>query len=356
MFRETYKDAISGYEKFWERKNSDRPVLNFAYEKKGGIPLKKPESLEQKWLDEEFIIENYKKFLTNVGYVAEGVPNLFTNLGPGSLAACIGGSYGLADNTIWFDEVKFITDWENPPEIAINENSKMWQNVLRLQKRYAKEPDINFSVADIGGIMDIIAALRSTEDLLFDLYDYPDEVIAFSQKVKKLWYEAFNQQVESVKNHSGIYNTWMNIPSLKPWYPLQCDFCYMLSPEHFEKFVLGDLAEMANYLERSIYHLDGVGELPHVNMLLDINKLGGIQWTAGDGQAPLWDEKWYPLYKKIQDKNKNIVLIGGVNENNIEGAERLVKTLDPTGLYISADFTSREKAEDMAEKITRWCE
>ena len=152
------------------------------------------------------------------------------------------------------------------------------------------------------------------------------------------------------------YNNWMNIPSSKPWYPLQCDFCYMISPKQFSEFVLDDLIDQVNYMPRSIYHLDGVGELPHIDMLLDIEGLTGIQWTSGAGNAELWDEKWFDLYRKIQDKKKNIVLLSGINEHDEAGAERLIKSLDPTGVYISFGCSSEDKAKDMLEKISRWSE
>ena len=51
---------------------------------------------------------------------------------------------------------------------------------------------------------------------------------------------------------------------------------------------------------------------------------------------------------------KNLVLLGAINENNLEAAEPLIKTLDPTGFYISVNCSCKEKAEDVLEKITLW--
>ena len=148
----------------------------------------------------------------------------------------------------------------------------------------------------------------------------------------------------------------MDIPSEKPWYPIQCDFCYMISPDQFEEFVLPHILKQVEYMPRSIYHLDGQGEIPHLDMLLDIPDLTGIQWVAGAGQAPLTDEKWFDIYRKIQDKKKNLVLQGGINDRNLAAAERLIKSIDPVGVYISVHCSSPEKAEDLLEKVTRWSE
>ncbi|MBR2460197.1 MAG: hypothetical protein IKB34_03085 [Clostridia bacterium] len=356
MFKTKYRAVLDEYEKFWERKNEVRPILNLTYRKEGTTPYRAPANLVERWLDEEFIFTAHKHNLEVNGYLAEGIPFLFTNLGPGCLAACIGGSYKLAPRTVWFDRDPIVNDWENPPEIALNEQSEMWQHLMRLQNKYSTDPDVCFSITDLGGIMDVVASLRSTEPLLYDLYDYPDEVRAFTKKVTELWFKAFDSQVEQVRKAGLPFNSWMNIPSEKPWYPLQCDFCAMISPKQFEQFVLPELVQQVNYMDRSIYHLDGPGEIPHIDMLLDIPGLTGIQWTSGDGERPLWDEKWFGLYKKIQDKKKNLVLLGGINERDMAGAERLIKSIDPTGVYISIWASGREKAEDIVEKVTRWSE
>ena len=356
MFTEKYKSMFAEYEKFWERIPLKRPILNMSYQKDGAVPYREPESLEERWLDAEYKYRKFKHNSTNAAYIAEGIPMLFTNYGPGCLSACLGGSFQLSKDSVWFDSVQYVKDWENPPAVCFDEQSPMWQYIVREQQLCAADPDVHFSITDLGGAMDIVASLRGTQNLLYDLYDYPDEVKAFSKEVTTLWKKSFDKELEIVRGTGQPYNHWMNIPSEKPWYPLQCDFCYMISPEQFREFILDDLIELVNYMPRSIYHLDGPGELPHLDMLLDIPNLTGIQWTSGAGNEPLWDEKWFGLYKKIQDKKKNLVLLGGIDENDLKGAERLIKSIDPTGTYISIGCSCKEKAEDLLEKITKWSE
>ena len=356
MFTEKYKAALAEYEKFWERKNTKRPILNVSYQRPGTVPYRAPETLKEKWLGAEYKYNAFKHNSSIMEYAAEGVPMSFTNYGPGCLTACIGGGFSLQPNTIWFDTEQLITDWETPPEIAFDEQSELWQHLVQEQMLYAADPDVHFSITDIGGIMDVVAALRGTQDLLYDLYDYPDEVKEFAQKVKVEWNRAFAKQLEIVRNAGQPYNNWMNIPSSKPWYPIQCDFCYMISPNQFSEFVLPDIVDQVNSMERSIYHLDGVGELPHLDMILDIPNLTGIQWVSGAGDEPERDEKWFEIYRKIQDKKKNLVLMYSINEHDMEGTERLIKSIDPAGVYLSFGCSCKEKAEEMIEKITRWSE
>ncbi|MCK9478665.1 MAG: hypothetical protein M0R40_04080 [Firmicutes bacterium] len=353
MYNYVYKSALENLEKFWNRENVDRCVLAVT------APLtekqyRKPKSLEEKWLDAEFIYQKFKFNVENTYFCADAAPMFFTNLGPGVLSACVGGDFVLAENTIWFDKNPIVTDWNNLPDIRFYEESKMWKHIIRLQNRFLHDKNTNVSVTDLGGTLDIIASLRGTEELLFDLYDNPKHVKALVKKVNKIWFDAFNRQIELVGSTGLPYNNWMNIPSSKPWFPLQCDFSAMISPAQFEEFVLPGLIEQTNYMERSIYHLDGCGAIPHLDMILDIPKLTGIQWTAGAGQPPLWAECWLDMYKKIQSKKKNLVLLDGLSEHDKTGAEKLIKTLDPTGLYISAGCCNKAAAERLTECVFSW--
>ena len=229
----------------------------------------------------------------------------------------------------------------------------MWQHIVRMQKKFLTDKRVNTTITDIGGILDVVAALRGTEKLLYDLYDYPDEVKEFTKKITKLWFEAFDKEVEIIRQSGQLYNNWMNIPSKKPWYPIQCDFCAMISPASFEEFVLPHLVEQSEHMDRCIYHLDGQGELPHLDMILDVPGITGIQWIAGEGQSHLLDEQWYPLYRKIQDKKKNLVILASPPEN-MESVERLVKTLDSTGVYLSMWQRSKDDARRLLENIEKW--
>ena len=352
----TREQILNEYEGFWEREKRARPILNISFPKEDAKPFPAPVSLEQKWLDADYLYRAFRHKLANTEYLAEGIPMHFTNLGPGCLSACIGGDFSLTERSVWFDQNPIVTDWEHPPKLALNEQSEIWQTVLRIQNTLAQDEDMLFSITDLGGILDIVASLRGTQELLYDLYDYSDEVIAFSQEVKKLWFLAFDKQVELVRKAGRPYNNWFNIPSSKPWYPLQCDFCYMISPDQFRQFVLGDLVDQVNHMERSIYHLDGCGELPHLDMLLDIPNLTGIQWVSSPGEEPLWDKRWFGLYQKIQDKKKNVVLSKGLDPADLASAERLIKSVDPTGFYISVSCSDRRQAETLYESILRWCQ
>ncbi|MBR5871514.1 MAG: hypothetical protein IKZ09_10820 [Clostridia bacterium] len=355
MYNQKFAEVLDRYEAFWEHRSIGRPILNISTCSDYSW-YKEPADIRQQWLDEELIVNNARGSALHSTYFAEGAPSLFSNLGPGMLAACIGGSFTLASDTVWFDQDPIVKDWDNMPEIAFNENSELWQHLMRIQKRALQDGNFPVSLTDLGGIMDVVASLRGTEDLLYDLYDYPEEVRELTIRVREIWLKAYDMQVALCGSTGLPYTSWMNIPSKLPWFPIQSDFCALISPKQFEQFILEDVIIQSEHMPRSIYHLDGPGEICHLDMLLNIPRLTGIQWVAGAGKEPLTDPCWFDMYKKIQDKKKNIVLLGAITGNNMADIERLVKTIDPTGVYISGSVNSVDDGNRLVENITRWCE
>jgi 5-methyltetrahydrofolate--homocysteine methyltransferase len=94
-------------------------------------------------------------------------------------------------------------------------------------------------------------------------------------------------------------------------------------------------------LDHGFYHLDGKGEIPHLDLLLSIPRLRGIQWIPGDGQPP--PQEWLPLLKRIRDGKKLCQVFVSP-----EGARTIVREVGGKGflLVIQAgpDFTDPERA------------
>jgi hypothetical protein len=83
---------------------------------------------------------------------------------------------------------------------------------------------------------------------------------------------------------------------------LQSDFAYMISPDAFRRFVLPDLEACCEAMEHGFYHLDGQGQLVHLDMLLGMERLRGVQWIPGDGQPPA--SEWPDVLQRILDAGK----------------------------------------------------
>jgi hypothetical protein len=108
---------------------------------------------------------------------------------------------------------------------------------------------------------------------------------------------------------------------------LQSDFSYMISPEMFDRYVLPDLEACCAAMDYAFYHMDGKGQIPHLDRLLSLERLRGIQWQPGDG-APMADE-WPDLLRRIRDAGKLCQVYV-----TREGARRLLREFDGRGFLL----------------------
>ena len=110
----------------------------------------------------------------------------------------------------------------------------------------------------------------------------------------------------------------------------------------YEEFFLEEIINEINYLDYSIYHLDGPDALKHLDLLLDIPNLNAIQWGHGAGLENEHISKWMPVYKKIQAKKKAIIVYPRVGE-----IDYVLDNLSPEGLLIAPRCSSKKEAQEL---------
>ena len=115
----------------------------------------------------------------------------------------------------------------------------------------------------------------------------------------------------------------------------------------FERFVMPDLAACCDHLEYGFYHLDGKGQIPHLDMLLSLQRLRGIQWIPGGGAPPA--DQWLDLLKRIRDAGKLCEVFV-----TPAGARAIVRELGGRGfaLHISEQM-SQQQAGDFLETLSK---
>ncbi len=297
----------------WWANDLDRPLINVALE---GAPSRRVSarhpykyftSFYEKEVAAEEVVDSWEAHLSESRWLGDGYPMVLPNFGPGVLAAFLGCRMENGEDTVWFHppetlelaELHFRLDRQNPVFQKIRE-------LMRIATR-RWNGQVQVAMTDIGGNLDVVSSFRPSQQLLLDLYDCPDEVKRLGWEVHRTWWEAFDELVGTAQPNPG-FSTWCPVFSEVPMYILQCDFCYMIGPEMFEEFVKPELVASAKRLKNSIYHLDGPGQLPHLDSLLKIPELGCIQWIPGAGQPDM--TQWPDVYRKIHAAGKKIQVYG----------------------------------------------
>lgn len=247
--------------------------------------------------------------------------------GPGVMAAFLGCTPQNTPSTVWF----------HPPEKDIpieqlhfeyDENNPYLRRVLNFYEAAMEKwhGQIVLGMADLGGILDVLSSFRGTQNLLLDLYDAPEEVTRCVQELQQLWFVYFDKINEIMAAEAQGYSHWFRVYSENPSYILQSDFSYMIGRNMFDEFVAPELSSSADRLYQAVYHMDGIGEIPHLESLLAIDGIKGIQWIPGAGEP--MTRNWDELVSKILDSGKKLI---AWNQNDDGSPLAVVK--DPGQLH-----------------------
>jgi 5-methyltetrahydrofolate--homocysteine methyltransferase len=278
-------------------------------------------------------------------------PKWHPNYGPGSIAAHLGCTLEADDHTTWFKPGRFQGQAIADIRLAYDADERWWRRCQEITSAVARRAKgtVNVSHADIGGNLDILASVRDSQQLLLDCMDDADEVARLAGDITRLWlvyYEDLRQRCLSGGADGGI-SPWATIWSPTSCYMLQSDFAYMISPRQFKRFVAPDIAACCDRLDHSMYHLDGKGQLPHLDQLLAIPRLGGIQWIPGEGLPHSGEAVWLPVLKRIRDAGKLVQLYLPP-----EGAMRIVRELGGKG-FVFHLFVDGAEADAAIASIQR---
>ncbi|MBZ0303271.1 MAG: hypothetical protein K8J31_26245 [Anaerolineae bacterium] len=288
---------------WWDGK-SDRPIVTIVTHDPGTFPESGDDFLTRFPLEKpaEEIIDYFEQVLQRTHFYGDACPKWWVNFGAGVIAAFLGSDVEYSTGTTWFKPVPVESLADLHPEY--DPDNIWWRRAQDITQasidRWAGKLVVAYT--DLGGNMDILASLRGTQNLLFDCIEAPDEVIRLISEITVLWQRYFDELEAMMPPQQHGRAAWAPPWSPTRGYMLQSDFSYMISPDMFERFVLPDLVTCCETLDYPFYHMDGKGQLPHLDMLLSIDKLRGVQWQPGDGQ-PLADH-WLDVLRKIRESGK----------------------------------------------------
>lgn len=306
---------------------------------------------EKFYLDFDIVYEKALRSVENRIFLGEAFPSFMPYFGTAGHAAYFGGRPTYRPDTIWFEEHNLTEPEEE--NLRFSEDNPLFLKHLDLTKRLSGASRGKFFIAmnDNCGAIDALAELRGSQNLLMDLISETEFVTAARDKILEVWKYTNDKFFDAIyeNNDCGSAHSWMNTWTPGRHMQLQCDFSVMISPAHYEKFVLPELEAMTEWLDHANYHLDGQEQIRHLDMILSVKKIDNIQWTAVAGQPPT--SAFIDVLQKIQRAGKGLILTPHVSET-----EFLMKNLSHKGLLLlpygvgSYDEAQRllERAKELA--------
>ena len=321
----------------------------------GNLPvqLPPPRDANERWLCTERRLKSAEAAAANTYYGLDAIQYEFVNLGPGVQAALLGAPYRLEMTSIWFDTDPPLKSWSNPPAFITAMNHPLHKVIDEHTRKLCAASNNRWavSVTDIGGTLDVLFSLRG-EELLTDFIEYPEEVIAMQEHLDREFMSYYNKIAEIIKPAGYGHATWMPIVSDTPYYPIQCDISALISPAMFEKFALPSLDRISTAVGCGIYHLDGPGEIPHLDMLLSLKNVHAIQWTplphpAGVGAVypadfNFADELSLDVYRRAKAAGKKVAIFH-VDPGQVE---TIYDAVGSDGVFILVNCRTRKDADE----------
>jgi hypothetical protein len=249
------------------------------------------------------------------------------------------------ERTTWSDHI--LKDWETRPTYRCDLEVEWWRISEALLRAAAERTDGYYVGApDLNGPTEMLSRLRSPGKLALDLYDQPHHLKPALAEINAAWY-GYWQAVTEITSPLGGNFHWMGVWSDRPSTDLQSDFSCMISPEMFDEYFLPFIDEQTTMVERTLYHLDGPGAVRHLDSLLGLPYLDGIQWVPGAGAKPTVE--WLPLLQRIQDAGK--LVYAYCDQHNVR---TILSELRPEGVMLVTSCDNVAEAEQLLENVSVW--
>jgi 5-methyltetrahydrofolate--homocysteine methyltransferase len=292
------------------------------------------------------IVDNWDYYLSGLEFLGDAFPRIWPDFGAGVLASFMGALPEAGNGTVWFhpDKDREIKDLHFELDLKNVWLGRVKKIIKTAMERWGGL--VQVGMTDLGGNLDVLSTFRPGEKLLMDLVDFPDEVKRLAWEEHKAWWKAFEDINSVLKPRNPGYTAWSPIFSETPYYMLQCDFCYMIGPAMFDEFVKPELEASCKKLDHAFYHLDGVGQLPHLDSLLSIKELKGVQWVPGAGKEQ--GEAWPEVYHKIIKAGKRAQFVGSWRK-----FDKLVEKVGGAENFVIFGYATQEERPEVENFLKR---
>ncbi|MBS6195062.1 MAG: trimethylamine corrinoid protein 2 [Clostridiales bacterium] len=336
---------------FWNRENHDRPLLFITAPKDDmePAPVSNHGTLKERWMDTEFVLEMANWRMQNTAYFGEAFPALNPDLGPDFFAACYGTELNFGENTSWSIPWMSDGDVEVCKGFQVNQENEYYKKMLEITKAAVEDGKGKYlvGITDLHPGGDGLVSMRGPQNLCYDTLDYPEFIKEGVMHLLPGFQKIYDELYELTTKYQEGSTCWMGLWYPGKWYPVSCDFSCMVSKDMYEELLAEEIEKETEWLDASMYHLDGPDALKHLDRILQMPHLNGVQWVYGAGNPTA--SHWIPEIKKIQAAGK-CVQINVVPEE----LETMLKELPPEGLMYMIEAESERQARELMELVQKW--
>jgi len=304
-FKPDWAEARGRLAAWWAGERTDRVAAMVYAPRAGAVPVPARDDVPGKYTDAETVFHNLDARLAGTFFGGEAFPGHWVYLGPIPLGGFLGAELHFAADTTW--QSPLYDSWEVDP-VPFDHENRWYRLLCELTQASVERAGGRWLVSGqgVGCVSDVIASLWGSEETLIAMAERPADVERIARQLTDLSLDLYDEVDALTGAQDGSFD-WLSLWAPGRMWTLQSDLCCMLSPAMFERFVLDELRREAEHVEHSFYHLDGPGAITHLDALLGIRALDGIQWVPGAGASgdPL---DWIPLFRRVQAAGKKLLI------------------------------------------------
>ena len=316
-FKQDFERARKNWQLMWEGK-LNRPIMKIIIPKEGKKTFSKPNRSNTLEIGFENFCDQTLLWAESHEFLGDAVPFQTPYLKVGILEALMGAKIELAHEPWGLDShvipcVKDLSDYE----WRLHRESEWWEKWVKLVEimKHKLTGKIIFGEGFPGGNLDQLSGLRGTTEFMMDFFDNPEGVHHAMREMQKVFDEFHDENKKlmeydkygSVTRH-GFYSTGIaGVP--------QSDAAFSIGKEHFDEFGLPYLKQEIARLDAVEYHLDGIGNLTHLESICKIKEIGIVQWVPGAGTE---GRDWTSLYEDITRRGKGICFGAATPQDAVE--------------------------------------
>lgn len=360
-FAHNWEMSKKRYEAWWNNEIIDRPLVWLTCPReKPRWPLRPlavgPESDPSAYyLDPEHCVDAMENALASTDYFGDAVPTARRGVNTAYLGLFAGAvpEFAPEGRTVWIRP--FVEDWEDAPSPKFDPRLPVFQRILVVSKALAENAKGRYllSMPDHLDAVTTMSQMRGVESMSLDFSDRPEAVYAFRDDLVKVWLDSYDFWFHHDRElgFDGTMN-WAAAFSTRRVNVTQCDFSSLISPQMFRQLVRPELAAEGAHLDATLYHMDGPGQIPHLDMLCEMPEITAIQWVPGEGNPPVSEHP--ELLLRAQAAGKPIQIRCAVSD-----LDAICDAFDPEGVMLVLGFSQGWKSDPetcrmVMRRIEKW--